>query len=218
MSEEIKRVISDSLRKLRIEKEVEVAMMADILGIPRSTLETYLYARSIPPLDTVIHICNQYQVSINDFLTPLIQKPNEQDSISQVILVFESLSQFQRGIVNQIVAPIVQSMAEGIPELSGVGFGQRARILREDYRLSLVSAAQSCGIAPDSLKVLESNQRLPSISTFLEFCKTLHVSPEYLLSDRLEYLSVDKRFYTLSPRQLSALAECTSRLKKALFA
>ena len=213
MGNEIKCAISDSLKKIKADRGMDVSLMADLLNIPASTFETYLYARNLPSLDTVIRICNQFNYPINDFFAPLIGHATEQALIARVYSSFGMLPEIKRKQVYQVIEPLIQSMADDLPDLKIAGFGQKIRILREDSRTTLVDAAESYGIKPDTLKVLEANKRLPSISTFLKLCKSLRVSPEYLLCNYLTYpFPVDNGFYFLKPRELAALAEVSRRL------
>lgn len=213
MSNEIKSAISNSLKKIKSDRGMDVSLMADLLNIPVSTLETYLYARNIPSLDTVIRICNQFNYPINNFFTPLIDSTTEQALIVRIYSSFSMLPEIKQKQVYQVIEPLIQSMADDLPDLKTAGFGQKIRILREDSRTTLSDAAEAYGIKPETLKVLEANQRLPSIATFLKLCGTLHVSPEYLLCNYLTYpFSVDKGLYFLKPRELTALAEVSCRL------
>ena len=218
MSKEIKSAISDSLKKIKAEQDMEVSLMADLLNIPFSTFETYLYARNIPALDMVVRICNQFDYPINDFFASLGGKPRDQKLIARIYSNFDMLPEIKRKQIYQMIEPLVQSMVEAMPDLKNAGFGQRIRILREDIRMTLAEAARSSNLQPDSLKVLESNQRLPSIATFLKLCETFHVSPEYLLCNSLTYtFAVDKMLYALTPRELAALAESSYRLCRSVL-
>ena len=218
MSKEIKSAISDSLKKIKAEQDMEVSLMADLLNIPISTFETYLYARNIPALDMVVRICNQFDYPINDFFASLGGKPRDQKLIARIYSNFDMLPEIKRKQIYQMIEPLVQSMVEAMPDLKNAGFGQRIRILREDIRMTLAEAARSSNLQPDSLKVLESNQRLPSIATFLKLCETFHVSPEYLLCNSLTYtFAVDKMLDALTPRELAALAESSDRLCRSVL-
>ena len=217
MSIEIKSAISDSLKKIKSDRNMEVSLMADLLNIPVSTFETYLYAQNIPSLDTVIHICNQFHYPINTFFAPLIVEPTEQQFIKRIISNYCMLPEIKQKRVYQMIEPLVQSMIGDMPDLKGAGFGQKIRILREDIRMILADTADAYGIRPNTLKVLEANQRLPSIAVCLKICGTLHVSPEYLLCNYLTYpLTVDKNYYLLKPRELSALAESSYRICRSI--
>ena len=196
MSKEIKSAISDSLKKIKAEQDMEVSLMADLLNIPISTFETYLYARNIPALDMVVRICNQFDYPINDFFASLGDKSSDQKQIARIYSNFDMLPEIKRKQIYQMIEPLVQSMVEAMP----------------------AEAARSSNLQPDSLKVLESNQRLPSIATFLKLCETFHVSPEYLLCNSLTYtFAVDKTLYALTPRELAALAESSYRLCRSVL-
>ena len=166
----------------------------------------------------VVRICNQFDYPINDFFASLGGKPRDQKLIARIYSNFDMLPEIKRKQIYQMIEPLVQSMVEAMPDLKNAGFGQRIRILREDIRMTLAEAARSSNLQPDSLKVLESNQRLPSIATFLKLCETFHVSPEYLLCNSLTYtFAVDKMLYALTPRELAALAESSYRLCRSVL-
>jgi len=208
MGKGIKQVISENLKTMRSEHKLETAMMADLLGMPTRTLEGYLYAQSTPSLSTVIQICNQFNYSINDFFEALMEVPTEQQTISQINTSMDSLTEWKRNQIDRVIYPIMRGMAEGFPNLENADLGQKIRVLRKDRNASMADVAKICGISSDTLKGIESNQHLPGIALFVKLCNLLQISPEYLLCRELTYpLNKKLEFYSLTPRQISALAE-----------
>lgn len=208
MKDQVKRQLSNSLQRIRHKGNYSVALMADTIGIPPGSLQKYLYGISIPPLDVVVRVCNCFSYSINTFFGECSPQASEQQYISLISNSLIDEENFVQGKISRIVEPVISAMVEGTPLLYDVGFGTKLKILREDIRLSSADFSRSCNIAVNTLKSLESDQRLPSIPLLLSFCDFLHVSPEYMLSDHITYDCVyAKQFYYLTPRQLKALSE-----------
>lgn len=203
-----RKAISDSLKSIKVERGLELSAMATIVGLPTSTFTAHYYGQNIPSLHTIIDMCNRLSFPINTFLKPLITVETEEKSLSRINDSIHSLSEWKRRQICRALDPIINSMVEGFPKLKNAKFGQKVRVQREDMEMSQRSVAELCNITVESLRGLEANQRLPSVNTFIKFCNVLHLSPEYLLQNELRYSTdLDSRFYALTPRQLSALAD-----------
>lgn len=208
MGESIKQAISGSLKAIKSSRSLETAMMADLLDIPTRTLEGYLYAQSTPSLGTVIQICNQFNYPINDFFESLIEGSTEQQPILEISASIHSLTEWKRNQIFRVITPIMQSMSQGFPSLENADLGQKIRVLRKDMNTSMGDIAKICKISSDTLKGIESSQHLPGILLFIKLCNLLHVSPEYLLYRELTYpLNSKREFYSLTPRQITALSD-----------
>lgn len=209
-------VLSQNLRLVRKERDLSIDLFADTCGLTSSALKSYLYGKSLPSIETLVSICNCYHISINVLFGDLIDFETEDKAITDILVSFQLLPDAKRGRVYGLIAPLVERMVQS-SNLDAAGFSAKLKVCREDGGYSLRDFAQECDIAVNSLKAYECSQRIPGIEVFLTICRTLSVSPEYLLCNSFspDYpYRVDKRFYGLTPLDLSALAVTANRLCK----
>lgn len=66
------------------------------------------------------------------------------------------------------------------------GLGKRINEVRKDQGLTADKLSESCNINATYLRQIEGGAKLPSLPVFVDICKPLHISPDYLLQDDLE--------------------------------
>lgn len=207
-------MVSHNFAHLNDKSGLTINMFAVQCDLNPSTFKNYLYGKSVASLHTIMTICNRYSISVNEFFKDALDYPTEQSSILRVKNSFESIPGIKRMRAYRLIEPFIIGMFNGTPTLADVGFGSRLRIVREDLPYTTEELAVKCAIAEDTLRVLESSQRLPGVSVFLNLAQGLGVSPEYLLCNHTNVFSLglDKRLYNLTPRQLLMFAESSERI------
>lgn len=65
------------------------------------------------------------------------------------------------------------------------GLGKRIREVRKDRGLTGDRLSEMCGINATYLRQIEGGVKMPSLPVFIDICKALKVSPDYLLQDEL---------------------------------
>ena len=66
------------------------------------------------------------------------------------------------------------------------GLGKRINEVRKDRGLTADKLSESCNINATYLRQIEGGVKMPSLPVFIDICKALHISPDYLLQDDLE--------------------------------
>ncbi len=98
--------------------------------------------------------------------------------------------------------------------------GKRIRIARKEQGITSEKLSELCHIHPTYLRQIESGRKTPSLPVFIEICRQLKVSSNYLLMDYLgdnEYKDmsgITELLQTLTPGQLKVL---TAMLKSGLL-
>lgn len=98
--------------------------------------------------------------------------------------------------------------------------GKRINTARKERGFTSERLSELCNINATYLRQIESDRKTPSLPVFIEICRQLKVSPNYLLIDNLksnEYsdiLDVVKLLQTATPSQIKIV---TAMLKSALL-
>ena len=66
------------------------------------------------------------------------------------------------------------------------GLGKRINIARKARGLTADRLSEMCSINATYLRQIEGGAKMPSLPVFIDICKALHISPDYLLQDDLE--------------------------------
>ena len=90
------------------------------------------------------------------------------------------------------------------------GLGKRINAVRKDRSLTADRLSEMCNINATYLRQIEGDVKMPSLSVFIDICKALKISPDYLLQDELE----ENEISTI--REIEALWKDTSPSKQAL--
>lgn len=103
--------------------------------------------------------------------------------------------------------------------------GRRINSARKDRGMTNDKLAEACHINPTYLRQIESGMKAPSLPLFIEICRALKVSPNYMLpelvcgteAEKLE--NFEKNFLELdpTPSQIEALEEMVRLLAKGRF-
>ena len=90
------------------------------------------------------------------------------------------------------------------------GLGKRINAVRKDRGLTADQLSEMCNINATYLRQIEGGVKMPSLPVFIDSCKALKISPDYLLQDELE----ENEISTI--REIEALWEEVSPSKQAL--
>lgn len=90
------------------------------------------------------------------------------------------------------------------------GFGKRINAVRKDRGFTAERLSELCSINATYLRQIESGVKMPSLPVFIDICKALKISPDYLLQDELG----ENEISTI--REIEALWKDTSPSKQAL--
>lgn len=72
-------------------------------------------------------------------------------------------------------------------------FGERLRVARARAKMTLADVAVVCGCSAQAVKKWEDDTAMPSSSKFLQLCRTLDVSAEWLMApEPLDFHSTDQ--------------------------
>lgn len=65
------------------------------------------------------------------------------------------------------------------------GLGRRINAVRKDRGMTADQLSEMCNINAVYLRQIEGGSKVPSLPVFLDICRALKVSPDYLLQDEL---------------------------------
>ena len=204
--------VSKGLRIIKTKTGLSFDILADALDLKSRTSQSY-YGQCDPSMVTAIRTCNQFRYPINKLLEPLITHSHDQQYIAQMQSYLSGQPTWKVDKISRTLGPLVQAVADGVPGLAHAGFGKRVRVLRDDSSVSALDFSNSCSIAVDTLKNIESGPEYPSVQGVCDICNALHASPKYLLVQDLTYLQEeDILIYSLTLRQMKGLAQTVSYL------
>ena len=89
-----------------------------------------------------------------------------------------------------------------------LAFGKRVNDVRKEQKITSEGLAEKCGVEAVFIRQIEGATRLPSLTTLINLCNALHVSPNYLLADSLEpneqenFDALWKKLRSLTPKQI----------------
>lgn len=63
--------------------------------------------------------------------------------------------------------------------------GKRINTVRKDRGLTSDKLSELCNINATYLRQIEGGTKMPSLPVFIDICKALRISPDYLLQDEL---------------------------------
>ena len=63
--------------------------------------------------------------------------------------------------------------------------GKRINEVRKSRGLTADKLSELCNINATYLRQIEGGAKMPSLPVFIDICKALHISPDYLLQDEL---------------------------------
>ena len=92
------------------------------------------------------------------------------------------------------------------------GLGKRINEVRKDRGMTARRLAEMCHINDVYLRQIEGGMKIPSLEVFVNICKALKISPDYLLRDALGDNEVS------DIRELAELWESTSPSQQEIAA
>lgn len=90
------------------------------------------------------------------------------------------------------------------------GLGKRINIARKARGLTADRLSEMCSINATYLRQIEGGTKMPSLPVFIDICKALNISPDYLLQDEL----AENEISTI--REIEELWKTVSPEKQAL--
>lgn len=90
------------------------------------------------------------------------------------------------------------------------GLGKRINIARKARGLTADRLSEMCSINATYLRQIEGGTKMPSLPVFIDICKALKISPDYLLQDEL----AENEISTI--REIEELWKTVSPEKQAL--
>lgn len=104
-------------------------------------------------------------------------------------------------------------------------FGRRVNSARKDRGMTSDKLAEACNVNPTYLRQIESGMKTPSLPLFIEMCRALKVSPNYMLPELVEGTEAEKleNFEKIfleadpTPSQIEALEEMARIVMKGRF-
>ena len=90
------------------------------------------------------------------------------------------------------------------------GLGKRINAVMKDRGLTADRLSEMCNINATYLRQIEGNVKMPSLSVFIDICRALKISPDYLLQDELPENEISKI------REIEALWKDISPSKQTL--
>ena len=70
--------------------------------------------------------------------------------------------------------------------------GKRINEVRKDRCLTAEKLSELCNINATYLRQIEGGSKMPSLPVFIDICKALRISPDYLLWDELSENEISK--------------------------
>lgn len=67
-----------------------------------------------------------------------------------------------------------------------MSLGKRINTTRKSRKITAEKLAELCCINATYMRQIESDMKVPSLPVFIDICRALHISPDYLLQDDME--------------------------------
>ena len=77
--------------------------------------------------------------------------------------------------------------------------GTRIRLKRKEMGITQAEMAERCGVSVPFIGHIERGSRAPSMESFLGICRVLHVTPDFLLQDYIEFEVMENARNSKSP-------------------
>lgn len=150
----------------------------------------------LPSMPVFVKLCSNLQISPTYLLADELQTLVTDKEWYELAKLLPQLSPKFRRIVDEVLASLIENLAdEKIPAdtneeqcdvIEREEFGRRLRKVRQEMQLTPQQVASSCGVSTVFINQVEMGNRLPSLTVFVNICKTLQVSPDYLLGNELK--------------------------------
>ena len=89
-----------------------------------------------------------------------------------------------------------------------MSLGKRINSTRKSKSITAEKLSEMCNINSTYMRQIESDMKVPSLTVFIDICKALCISPDYLLQDELddneitEIREIEKMWKELPPEKL----------------
>lgn len=95
--------------------------------------------------------------------------------------------------------------------MNKMALGQRIKTIRIKQNITSEKLSEMCDVTPVYIRQIESGSRLPSLTLLVNICKSLCISPDFLLKadlgvNEIDYIQdLSHKIKDLSPKQLKKL-------------
>ena len=93
------------------------------------------------------------------------------------------------------------------------GLPDKLKTLRQKYNLSQRQVADRVGISPSIVSAYETGERTPSTEILLALARLYHCSPDYLLGNDTQVVTVTLDTTGISDEQFAALQSLINTMK-----
>lgn len=150
----------------------------------------------LPSMPIFVKLCSNLQVSPTYLLADELQDSVTDKEWCELADLLPQLSPAFRRIVDEVLSSLIENLAdekiqgdtseEQYDVIKREEFGRRLRKVRQEMELTPQQVASSCGVSTVFINQVEMGNRLPSLTVFANICKTLQISPAYLLGNELK--------------------------------
>lgn len=184
------------LRMMRKKSKISSDELGDACDVNPVFIRQMEKGTKLPSIPVFVKICDSLQVSPAYFLGNEIQIQVTEHGWEELIGLLKQMRPTSRRIVDEVLDSLIQNLAEKdrkwdddeekYGSINHEEFGRRLKKARQEMRLTSEQVAGKCGVSPAFIRQAESGVRLPSLSVFINICKTLQISPAYLLGNELK--------------------------------
>jgi len=150
----------------------------------------------LPSILVFVKICNNLRVSPAYLLGNEVQIPVTEDGWEELARLRMQMKPPSRRIVDEVVDSLIRNLAEEDRKWNSTKeeyniidqeeFGRRLNKVQQEIQVTSKQGAKNCGISSSFICQLKSGTKSPKLSVFVNICKTLQISPAYLLGNELK--------------------------------
>lgn len=183
------------LRAIRKKLKVTSDKLGFACGVNPVFIRQIEAGARVPSLPVFVKICDSLQISPANLLGNEIQIPVTDKGWNEIAKEVSQLSAFSRTMVKEVLNSLIGNLAEEEKnwdkneengEMDRKEFGRRLKKARKEMQYTSQEVADHCGVTSVFIRQVELGERLPSLSVFIYLCRTLQVSPAYLLGNEIK--------------------------------
>lgn len=184
------------LKKARNNSNTTSVELGNACGVNPVYIRQIETGTKLPSVHLFVKICDSLQVSPAYFLGNEVQVQVTENDWDKLAYQLSQIPQASRRIVDEVLASMIQNLAEknrksdNNEEIYGmidkVEFGRRLRKVRQEMKVTTQQLADNSRVSSVFIRQVEKGGKLPSFLVFVNICKTLQISPAYLLGNELK--------------------------------
>lgn len=184
------------LKEARHHSKTSSTELGNACGVNPVYIRQIETGTKLPSVHLFVKICDNLQISPAYFLGNEVQVPVTENDWDKLAYQLSQMPQSSRCIVDEVLASMIQNLAEkdrksdNSDEIYGsidkVEFGRRLKKVRQEMRVTTQQLADNSGVSSVFIRQIEKGGKLPSFLVFVNICKTLQISPAYLLGNELK--------------------------------